>query len=75
MYMSVKLPLSLWETPTLRASIDVASDAPVPVDINIDAVQSAVRQAIGMDVDVQVREVATPSPLDEAHTPKDTRHA
>jgi hypothetical protein len=61
MYLNVKLPLSLWDTPTLRASIDVASGSVVPVNIDIDAMQTAVQQAIGMDVDLRVIEPATPA--------------
>ena len=51
--LKVSLPLALFETPSLSASIDV--DAPSErVSIDTSAVAEAVRQVIGMDVTIAV---------------------
>jgi hypothetical protein len=53
--LKMSLPLALFETPSLSATIKV--DAPTQaVHIDAETVAEAVRQAIGMDVDIQVVE-------------------
>lgn len=51
--LKLNLPLALFETPSIVAKIDV-SEAASPVEIDAEAVSEAVRQAIGMDIDLQV---------------------
>ncbi len=52
--LRMTLPLALFEAPTLAASIVV--DRPhQAVNIDVAAIAEAVRQAIGMDVDLAVR--------------------
>lgn len=51
--LKVKLPVALFKAPSLSAAITVDSPAQA-VTINAEAVAEAVRQAIGMDVDIQV---------------------
>lgn len=51
--LKMSLPLALFETPSLSASIKV--DEPTQaIHIDADAVAEAVRGVIGMDVDIQV---------------------
>lgn len=53
LYLKIELPIALFEAPTITASITV--DAPeTPVNIDATAVAEAVRQAIGMDVDIRI---------------------
>jgi hypothetical protein len=53
MNLKIKLPLALFETPSIKA--EIAVEAPTEaVSIDIAAVAEAVRQAIGVDVDIQV---------------------
>lgn len=51
--LKMELPIALFEAPSLSASITVESPAQA-VTINAETVAEAVRQAIGMDVDIQV---------------------
>lgn len=51
--LSVALPLALFSTPQLRASITV-EDPAQQVVIDTTAAAEAVKQAIGMDVDLRV---------------------
>lgn len=51
--LKMELPIALFEAPSLSASISVDSPAQA-VTINAETVAEAVRQAIGMDVDIQV---------------------
>ncbi len=51
--MKMELPIALFEAPSLSASIKVESPAQA-VTINAETVAEAVRQAIGMDVDIQI---------------------
>ena len=51
--LKVELPIALFESPTLSASIKV--DHPEhAISINATTIAEAVRQAIGMDVDISV---------------------
>lgn len=51
--LKVELPIALFEAPSLTASITVDSPTQA-VTINAETVAEAVRQAIGMDVDIRV---------------------
>lgn len=51
--LKISLPVALFDLPSLVASINVEAPSET-VSIDIDAVSEAVRQVIGMDVDVQV---------------------
>lgn len=51
--IKMELPIALFEAPSLSASIKVDSPAQA-VTINAETVAEAVRQVIGMDVDIQV---------------------
>lgn len=51
--MKMELPIALFEAPSLCASITVDSPAQA-VTINAETVAEAVRQVIGMDVDIQI---------------------
>lgn len=51
--LKMKLPLALFQTPAIVATIDV-TDAQQQVTIDAKAVSEAVRGAIGMDIDLQV---------------------
>ena len=53
--LKMQLPIALFETPSLTASIKV--DAPSQaITIDASAVAEAVRQCIGMDVDIAVQQ-------------------
>jgi hypothetical protein len=51
--LKIKLPLALFETPSLSATIKVDSPSQA-VHIDAETIAEAVRQSIGMDVDIQV---------------------
>lgn len=55
-YLEVTLPKSLWEIPTLKASIVVDSPEASASVIDVAAVSEAVRKATGLDFDIQVVE-------------------
>jgi hypothetical protein len=53
--LKMVLPVALFETPSITAKINV--EAPSErVDIDIPALNEAVKQAIGMDVEISVAE-------------------
>jgi hypothetical protein len=57
MAMSATLPKSLWSTPSLRATISFPEgSAPAEIKIDVAAISEAVKGALGVDVDVRVRE-------------------
>ncbi len=51
--ITMELPIALWESPAIKASFVVDSPATV-VTIDAGAVAQAVRQAIGMDIDIAI---------------------
>jgi len=51
--IKMELPVALFEAPSLSASIKVDSPAQA-VTINAETIAEAVRQVIGMDVDIQI---------------------
>lgn len=53
MNLKIKLPLTLFELPSLSASIKVDSPAQA-ITIDATAIAEAVRQSIGCDVDIQI---------------------
>lgn len=53
--LEVKLPLAMFRTPSLRATLTV--DAPdQAAAINVEAAGEALRGALGVDIDITVRE-------------------
>lgn len=50
------LPRSLFSTPTLRATIDVIGPEPTALQFNVQTVSEALKQAIGVDVDLRITE-------------------
>jgi hypothetical protein len=57
LFLEATLPLSLWETPVLRASLNVAEAEPgASARIDLTAASEALRGALGVDIDLQVRE-------------------
>ncbi|HEV2079422.1 MAG TPA: hypothetical protein VGR19_05945 [Allosphingosinicella sp.] len=59
MALSVKVPLTLFNTPQLRANIEVADPGhPIPT-IDLSAASSALRNVVGCDVEVTI---TTPQP-------------
>jgi hypothetical protein len=57
MAITATLPKSLWRTPSLQASISFPEgSAPAEIKIDVAAVSEAVKGALGVDVDVRVRE-------------------
>lgn len=54
MFMDITLPKSLWATPSLTGKVLVEDPGLSPVTIDGAALASAVRQAIGMDVEIKV---------------------
>jgi hypothetical protein len=58
MKCSTKLPRSLWRTPTLTASIEVAAppNGSHAVKIDLGATADALRSVLGVDVDVRIVE-------------------
>lgn len=59
--MIAELPLSLWSTPSLRATITVAHDlATSEVKIDLNAAAEALRSSLGVDVDLRIVDADTP---------------
>jgi hypothetical protein len=56
MSMSVKLPYALFKTPTLSASLTIDAPEPMVPAIDITAASEALSKALGVDIDLQVRE-------------------
>lgn len=56
MKMAATLPKSLWKTPSLSASITLSDPGTPPLRIDITAAQEALRQTLGVDVDLRVVE-------------------
>lgn len=57
LFLEATLPLSLWATPVLRASLNVAEAEPgASAKIDLVAASEALRGALGVDIDLQVRE-------------------
>jgi hypothetical protein len=56
LFVQATLPQSLWETPTLKASIVVADPGSAQRSVDVAAAAEAVRQAIGLDIDLQVKQ-------------------
>ncbi|MFL5900919.1 MAG: hypothetical protein ACJ75S_06935 [Solirubrobacterales bacterium] len=52
--LKMNVPLALFRTPQLAATINIADPGESAVKIDVDAISAAVRGAIGMDVDIQV---------------------
>jgi hypothetical protein len=53
--VKMKLPMALWQTPQLVANIEVAAPAQ-PVQIDAKALAEAVKQVVGMAVEITVGE-------------------
>lgn len=54
MHLTLTVPRSVFRTPQLKASIEVAEGAPAVQEIDIDAASEALRRVIGVDVDLRV---------------------
>lgn len=54
MSCTAKLPLSLFSTPTLRATIGIAEGVPASFDIDVSAVSEAIKNVVGVDVDLRI---------------------
>lgn len=56
LFLEATLPMSLWSTPVLRASLNVAEAEPgATMKLDITAASEALRVALGVDIDLQVR--------------------
>lgn len=56
MQMLVKVPLALFKTPTLRASIEIQAPEPAIPPIDLTAAAEALKQSLGCDVDIRIIE-------------------
>lgn len=54
MACSAVLPRSLFRVPALKATIGISEGVPSEFRIDIDAASEALRQAIGVDIDLRV---------------------
>lgn len=54
MFLEATLPRSLFATPPLRATISVADPGEAAPQIDISAASEALRQALGVDIDLKV---------------------
>lgn len=59
MSMTAKLPLSLFKTPQLSATLTVDAPAVEPMVVDLRAASEALSMAIGVDVDLQVNTEAS----------------
>lgn len=51
--LSITVPTKIFQTPTLRASIEIPSVEATPA-INIEAAHAALREALGIDIDIAI---------------------
>lgn len=56
MGMLLKVPRSLWQTPTLRATVEIADPGNPRAVIDVKAASEAVSQALGIDIDLVVQQ-------------------
>ncbi|OCP01324.1 MULTISPECIES: hypothetical protein [unclassified Ensifer] len=49
------LPIALFRTPELRATIAISEGIPASYEINVEAAGEALRHALGVDIDLQVK--------------------
>ncbi|MER8999949.1 hypothetical protein NKJ52_20875 [Mesorhizobium australicum] len=54
MFIQANLPRSLWQTPSLRASIGVQAGPNGGYSVDLSVASEALRGALGVDVDLQV---------------------
>lgn len=54
MKLDATLPKSLWKTPSLSAQIVMSDPGTPPINIDISAAQEALRQTLGVDIDLRV---------------------
>lgn len=55
MFLTVRMPKSLWSSPELKGTITVTDDNREPVlQIDAQAASEALRQAIGVDIDLLI---------------------
>lgn len=55
MAMEAVLPLALFRTPELKGRIAVADPGTEPIEINLEAAADALRQTLGVDVELHVK--------------------
>ena len=53
--VTLKLPVSLWSTPRLTATLTVDNPAPGEATVDVQAANSALKEALGVDIDLIVR--------------------
>jgi len=58
MALTVKLPHALFKTPSLRATMTIEAPEPVVPPIDLTAAADALKQSLGVDVDIRVQEPA-----------------
>lgn len=58
MACSAILPRALFSTPTLKATIKIDDPAPSVFELDVKAAGEALKQTLGLDVDLQIREVS-----------------
>ncbi|OCP36767.1 hypothetical protein [Ensifer sp. LC163] len=49
------LPIALFRTPELRATIAISEGVPASYQIDVEAAGEALRHALGVDIDLQVK--------------------
>lgn len=54
MYVELTVPLAIFSTPSLRATINIVDTPGVPPQIDVQAAESALREALGVDIDLRV---------------------
>lgn len=55
MFLEATLPKSLWRTPSLKATLTFPEGTqPAEIRLNVEGLSSAVKSAIGLDVDLKI---------------------
>jgi hypothetical protein len=54
MGLMLKVPRSLWKTPQLRATVEIADPGVPQATIDVQAASAALREVTGLDIDVRV---------------------
>lgn len=57
MSCTLTVPKTIFQTPSLKAAITLSDAGAAPVQIDVEAAKTALRSALGVDIDLQVKEV------------------
>jgi hypothetical protein len=54
MHMTAKLPHALFNRPLLRGTLEVQAPSTEPIDLDVSAAATALKEALGVEIDLKV---------------------